>query len=101
MEKKLTVRIPHDLDKALGMEAVRRDTSKQALGIEALVNLLADDALVAAMLERFDWETIVHYMDDEIRETLHSYLTPCKEEEFLRAYLVLHLAKYNTDFVVS
>lgn len=100
MEKKLTVRIPRDLDKALGMEAVRRDTSKQALVIEALIDLFADNEQVAAMLERYDWETIVHYMDDEIRETLHSYLAPCAESEFLKAYLVLHSAKYGADFAI-
>lgn len=100
-EKKLTVRIPRDLDKALGMEAVRRDTSKQALVIEALINLFADNEQVATMLERFDWETIVHYMDDEIREILHNHLDPCTDLEFVRAYLHLHRAKFGSEFEIS
>jgi hypothetical protein len=30
---------------------------------------------------------IASYMDDEIREELHSQLAPCTHEEFIKAYL--------------
>ncbi len=34
-------------------------------------------------------DTIATYMDDEIREEVHSELTPCKPEEFLNRYVEL------------
>lgn len=34
------------------------------------------------MINRFPWETIVYYMDDDIREQVHSELAPCSTEEF-------------------
>ena len=34
-----------------------------------------------------DMDNIATYMDDEIRERLHSELAPCEPEEFLAAYL--------------
>lgn len=34
-----------------------------------------------------DMSIIASYMDDEIREAVHSKLAPCKPEEFLREYL--------------
>ena len=34
-----------------------------------------------------DMANIATYMDDEIREDLHSDLAPCSHELFLRAYL--------------
>lgn len=35
------------------------------------------------------WDTVVSYMDDDIREKVHAELTPCSEEEFLAYYLEL------------
>lgn len=35
------------------------------------------------------WNAIVNYMDDEIRETVHSEIAPCTEEEFLSRYIEL------------
>lgn len=34
-----------------------------------------------------DMNNIASYMDDEIREALHSELAPCTHEEFISAYL--------------
>lgn len=34
-----------------------------------------------------DMNMIASYMDDEIREALHSELAPCTHEEFIAAYL--------------
>lgn len=35
------------------------------------------------------WEEIASYMNDEIRERVHSELAPCTEEKFLERYLEL------------
>jgi len=48
-----------------------------------------------------DWETVIHYMDDEIREQIHSELTPCINEEFLTRYMELHLEKFGEEFTVN
>ena len=34
-----------------------------------------------------DLDNISSYMDDEIREQLHSRLAPCSPSDFLRAYI--------------
>lgn len=34
-----------------------------------------------------DMNNIASYMDDEIREELHSKLAPCTHEEFIKAYI--------------
>lgn len=49
----------------------------------------------------YTWETIVNYMDDEIREQLHNELAPCTEEAFLEAYLEKHLEKYGKAFEIN
>lgn len=38
-------------------------------------------------MEKFDWDVIVHYMDDNAREQVHGELAPCSEFEFLVRYL--------------
>lgn len=30
------------------------------------------------------WDSVVSYMDDDIRETVHTELAPCTNEEFLQ-----------------
>lgn len=40
--KKLTVRIPREMDMQLGIEAIKRETSKQALVIESLEKLFKE-----------------------------------------------------------
>ena len=37
----------------------------------------------------YDWDTIVSYMDDDIREQVHGELAPCTEEAFWERYLEL------------
>ena len=46
-EKKLTVRIPQELDKKLAIEAIRRETSKQALVISAIELILSGGSAAA------------------------------------------------------
>ena len=36
---------------------------------------------------KYDYEVIESYMDDEIRERLHSELAPCTEQEFFDRYI--------------
>ena len=40
----------------------------------------------------------VNFMDDEIREKLHSELAPCTDEEFLERYKQEHFEKYGEEF---
>lgn len=35
----------------------------------------------------YDYDIIVGYMNDEIREDLHAELAPCTEQEFFNAYM--------------
>lgn len=34
-----------------------------------------------------NWDTIVSYMNDNIREAVHAELAPCSEAKFLARYL--------------
>ena len=36
---------------------------------------------------KYDYEVIESYMNDEIRERLHSELAPCTEQEFFDRYI--------------
>lgn len=50
-----------------------------------------------------DMRNIADYMDDTIREELHSKLAPCTNEEFLRAYIdrdpdILDILRNEFDF---
>lgn len=54
-----------------------------------------------AMMDTYDWDTIVHYMDDEIREDIHIALAPCTDEHFLLAYMMDHTAKYGEEFIIN
>ena len=48
-----------------------------------------------------DFDAAVNLMDDEIRETIHSELAPCTEQEFFSAYEKAHAAKYGEEWEVS
>lgn len=37
-------------------------------------------------MKNWDWEAIVQFMDDEIRERVHSELAPCAAKEFYDRY---------------
>ena len=53
-----------------------------------------------AIIGYYGWEQIEEMMDDELREELHERLSPCGAEEFLKAYLAEHKAKYGVDFEI-
>ena len=48
-----------------------------------------------------DYGGAVMLMDDEIREELHSKVSPCTEQEFMDAYCAAHFAKYGEEFIVN
>ena len=48
-----------------------------------------------------DFDAAVNLMDDEIRETIHSELVPCTEQEFFSAYEKAHAAKYGEEWEFS
>ena len=45
-----------------------------------------------------EWQTIVNLMDDEIRESVHADLAPCRDIDFLKEYMKRHKEKYGEDF---
>ena len=48
-----------------------------------------------------DFDASVDYMDDEIRERLHSEMASCGEQEFFTAYEKAHEEKYGEEWVLS
>ena len=75
------------------------------------------DAMVAELMEQVEeidddgdaaaeivsaglYDQAVNLMDDDIREELHQEIAPCTDEEFLRAYMERHLAKYGEEFTI-
>ena len=44
------------------------------------------------------YQMCVQLMDDEIRENLHSELSPCSEDVFLEKYCEEHLEKFSDSF---
>lgn len=48
--------------------------------------------------QELDFEAIVQYMDDEIRERLHGELSPCEPQYFYEAYCVEHFRKFGEIF---
>lgn len=47
-----------------------------------------------------DYDSAVALMDDDIRESLHTALAPCSEQDFFDAYLDAHYVKYGEEFTV-
>jgi len=47
----------------------------------------------------YDWDTIVSYMDDDIREQIHGELAPCTEEAFWERYMELDPENEILDIV--
>lgn len=48
-----------------------------------------------------DFDGAAMLMDDDIREELHSSITPCSNQEFMDAYCKAHFAKFGEEFVVN
>ena len=49
----------------------------------------------------FDMDVIAQYMDDEIREELHTKMAPCAPQEFVNAYIDAHDEKHGEIFVIN
>ena len=47
----------------------------------------------------YDWDTIVSYMNDDIREQIHGELAPCTEEAFWERYIELDPKNEILDIV--
>lgn len=47
---------------------------------------------------KIKFEDAVEFMNDEIREELHSKLSPCTDQKFLSAYAKAHFKKFNKSF---
>ena len=51
--------------------------------------------------KEIDFESAAQYMDDGIREALHSKLSPCTDQEFFTAYEKAHRIIYRCDWFLS
>lgn len=47
------------------------------------------------------FDVAVEYMDDEIRENVHSDIAPCSEQEFMTAYENKHIEKLGKYWFLS
>lgn len=45
-----------------------------------------------------DLDIVAGYMHEDIRERLHSEMSPCEPQAFYDAYVKAHEAKYNEPF---
>lgn len=57
------------------------------------------DEILAGTLHVLDWEMVVSYMDDELREAIHGQLAPCTVMEFFAAYQKAHEQKFGESFL--
>ncbi len=51
--------------------------------------------------DTFDMSIVAHYMDDDIKEELHSDMAPCADQEFVDAYVIKHLEKYGEEYAIN
>lgn len=49
----------------------------------------------------FDFEVVINFMEDELREQLHMELAPCTEQEFFDAYAKAYEEKYGEEWFLS
>lgn len=48
-----------------------------------------------------DFESTIDYMDDDIRESLHTALAPCSDQEFFTSYEKAHIEKFGEEWFLS
>lgn len=113
-------RIFNENKKSCSSKQVGRKLTADVLRIREInfddeVNKLDPDGMAildtyAAMLDGYvlsendravDFELATTYMDDEIREELHTQLAPCEDQTFFIAYEKKHREKYNESFAKS
>lgn len=49
----------------------------------------------------WDLDVLAGYMDDDLREELHSELSPCTPQEFIDEYCLRHEAKFDEPFDIN
>jgi len=50
---------------------------------------------------KVDFDAAVEYMDEDLREKIHSKLSPCTEQEFFTAYEKAHADLFGCDWFLS
>lgn len=65
-----------------------------------MIDPLANYDDICHVIDNTSWQNVASYMDDDIRERVHSELAPCTEEKFLQRYCALHAQKYHAAFAV-
>jgi hypothetical protein len=79
-----------------------RAAYEQKHGITFEESLEADWADEAAdMLAEQPWETIEHYMDEDLAFDISQAIAPCSNERFLRAYFLGHALKFAETFSID
>ena len=48
--------------------------------------------------QELDYEVVVEYMDDDIREYLHHQLAPCSAQYFYDEYVKMHKEIHGEEF---
>lgn len=51
--------------------------------------------------QELDFEAVVQFMDDEIREHLHAELAPCSHQYFYDIYVWMHLLIFGEEFLTE
>lgn len=51
--------------------------------------------------KELDFDTAVILMDDEIRESLHTALAPCTNQQFFDAYAKAHEEKFGEEWELA
>lgn len=46
-------------------------------------------------------QTVVHYMDDELREEIHAEMAPCEAQAFCDEYARRHMEKYGQEWIIN
>jgi len=87
---------------AIDYDFVTYQSKNQQINLQEFCDMVNEEYCADEMqLLSLDWETVTHYMDDDLREQIHSELAPCTNEEFLTRYTELHLEKFGEEFKVN
>ena len=89
-------------------DALEQDENAKIPDADEVINQLWEDGYITDrfkddarnLLNDATMEVITNYMDDGIREEIHSELAPCADEEFLTAYMARHYVEYNEQFTI-
>jgi hypothetical protein len=51
--------------------------------------------------DEIDFDVAVQYMDDDVRERVHSDVAPCSEDAFWIAYCAAHRERFSEEFFLN